>query len=532
MAWRTPRIAFTIVAAATACGGSGELRWDEQDVNPDDARSEARELGLLAACNDGTFDESAEPSDTCIERDGIQQWLYPFAECHDGTYVRLDAADDSPCQGRGGFLRAVDTPEQRQSDVALCNDGLFDDQKVLSENCTEHGGIDRFLAEYAECEDGFVVVAAADRTGCENRIARLIPDDFMLGAGPEDVARCNDGYFDDEEDLAENCKKQGGIDRFLANHAECENGRVILLTVDGIRCENSIARLLPFDHQPTPGSDDVAECNDGLFDNEKDLGDNCTKQGGIDRFLATFAECENGRVVLLAVDGITCEGAIARLLPTDYEPAPGPDDVAECNDGLFDNEKDLGENCTKQGGIDRFLAQYAECASGEVIEMSPNGKCEDGITLLPDDYVPPPTTTTTTTTTAPPTQRELLLSAVASSDWGTVLNRTVRDRSLIVTVRSSEGLTDGFTKDSARYAVADVLTRAQGSGGLSEVDQVAVVIRYPLANEFGEVSEENVIEATFTASTIQRIVFDNIDGRDILDLAEIGSVYTHPAIRY
>ena len=383
-----------------ACGGGGdELRWDAQDVDPEEVREQARDQGMLAACGDGTFDQNSSLTDVCDGREEVLGWLYPFAECQDGSYVVLTGADDPSCGDRDGFRRAVDSPTPASDDVALCNDGLFDNEHDLAENCKRQGGIDEFLATYAECNNGRVILMTTDGIGCEDGIAQLLPDDYEPTPGPDDVALCNDGLFDNEHDLAENCKKQGGIDEFLATYAECNNGRIILMTTDGIGCEDGIARLLPADFEPeaTPASDDVALCNDGLFDNEYDLAENCKRQGGIDEFLATYAECNNGRVILMTTDGIGCEDGIAQLLPDDYEPTPGPDDVALCNDGLFDNEHDLAENCKKQGGIDEFLATYAECGNGEIVQLSEEAECEGGLTLLPDDFVPPSTTTTTTT---------------------------------------------------------------------------------------------------------------------------------------
>ncbi|MEO6652655.1 MAG: hypothetical protein ABIP17_08365 [Ilumatobacteraceae bacterium] len=64
------------------------------------------------------------------------------------------------------------------------------------------------------------------------------------------------------------------------------------------------------------------------------------------------------------------------------------------------------------------------------------------------------------------------------------------------------------------------------------IDEVVVTIRYPLRNEYGEVSEANVIIATFTPSSVHLIVFDNIDRRDILNLSELEYLFVHPMFQY
>ena len=49
-----------------------------------------------------------------------------------------------------------------------------------------------------------------------------------------------------------------------------------------------------------------------------------------------------------------------------------------------------------------------------------------------------------------------------------------------------------------------------------------------MQNAYGEVREAEVIEATYTRATINRIQFDTVRTQDILDWAEPGSVTVHP----
>jgi hypothetical protein len=113
--------------------------------------------------------------------------------------------------------------------------------------------------------------------------------------------------------------------------------------------------------------------------------------------------------------------------------------------------------------------------------------------------------------------------------WGGIV---VDGSSAVVTIVSSENLTEGLTKDSARLAVSDVVQAAQGAALPPEVASVVVVVRYDLVNQFGEVAEDDVIVAPFSRETVDRLQFDNLDPTEILRAADQGGLWVHPAFAY
>lgn len=101
-----------------------------------------------------------------------------------------------------------------------------------------------------------------------------------------------------------------------------------------------------------------------------------------------------------------------------------------------------------------------------------------------------------------------------------------------ITIVSSENLTEGLTKDSARLAVSDVVQAAQDASLPPEIASVVVVVRYDLVNQFGEVEEADVIVAPFSRETVDRLQFDNLDRTEILPAADQGALWAHPAFAY
>jgi hypothetical protein len=137
-------------------------------------------------------------------------------------------------------------------------------------------------------------------------------------------------------------------------------------------------------------------------------------------------------------------------------------------------------------------------------------------------------------------------SGSASSSWEDRLAERVEDSSSVadsrgvafdgtsvtVTIVSSENLTEGLTKDSARLAVSNVVQAAQGVSLPAQVTSVVVVVRYDLVNQFGEVAEADVIVATFSRETVDRLQFENLDRTEILRVADQGALWVHSAFAY
>jgi hypothetical protein len=136
----------------------------------------------------------------------------------------------------------------------------------------------------------------------------------------------------------------------------------------------------------------VAQCNDGGFSTNTDFRATCSGGDGIQRWLSTFGECVDGRVIVMSSDA-SCDdnGGFKGLLPRDFTPEAGPDDVALCKDGNFSDNTDFLATCSGGDGVDRWLATYGECSDGSTITMSANASCPAGasfVGLRAADYEP------------------------------------------------------------------------------------------------------------------------------------------------
>jgi hypothetical protein len=131
----------------------------------------------------------------------------------------------------------------------------------------------------------------------------------------------------------------------------------------------------------------------------------------VERWLGTYGECNDGHIVVMSED-TDCgdHDGFKTVLPADFEPQAGPNDIALCANGTYSDNTDLRSTCSANGGVAEWLATFAECSDGSVIELSTNDPCSGhgGFKrLMPVDYQPPvtspPTTTLPPTTLPPPT---------------------------------------------------------------------------------------------------------------------------------
>lgn len=166
----------------------------------------------------------------------------------------------------------------------------------------------------------------------------------------------------------------------------------------------------------------VALCNDGGFSDNEDFSATCSGGDGIDRWLASFGQCEDGAIIKMSADA-SCEdnGGFKALMPADYKPEAGKGDVARCKDGTFSDNADFAATCSSRGGVSKWLAPYGKCKDEAIFKLSKKASCENhrGFKgLMPADYVPPTTTTTTPppTTAAPPTTPPAPAESVSQSN--------------------------------------------------------------------------------------------------------------------
>lgn len=150
-----------------------------------------------------------------------------------------------------------------------------------------------------------------------------------------------------------------------------------------------------------------------------------------------------------------------------------------------------------------------------------------------------PTTTTSTeapTTTVPATPEERLNEEALNA-----LGEGNRDVPRVAQVSNVEGtveirwaindnLTEGFTKDGARRDGVDILTAVRASG--IDATTVRLVGTFSLQDQFGNVSEDEVVRATYTTATLERFNFENFDAKQAYEPSVADEVWVHPAFVY
>ncbi|WCO65048.1 Ltp family lipoprotein [Iamia majanohamensis] len=190
------------------------------------------------------------PSVPLAAKGGFPKWLIPLIACGGLAFVALiggaiaSAGDEDPEQ------TAATDPAVGQ--FARCNDGEFSDNGDLRAICSSHDGVDEFLAEFGECEDG-TVIALRDDPECPDGgdLVKLLPG-YQPAAGDGDIALCNDGTYSDNRELRNTCSSHDGVEEWLAEYGECEGGDVVRLAEDE-RCPmgEDLSKLLPGYTPPT-----------------------------------------------------------------------------------------------------------------------------------------------------------------------------------------------------------------------------------------------------------------------------------------
>ncbi len=209
----------------------------------------------------------------------------------------------------------------------------------------------------------------------------------------------------------------------------------------------------------------VALCNDGNYSNNTDFSATCSGGDGIDKWLATFGECEDGTFIKMSSDA-SCgdNGGFKGLLPADFEPKARKNDVALCKDGTFSDNTDFSATCSSRGGIREWLALYGECKDGTIIIMDKESSCSGSggfKGLKPKGYEPPTTTTTAPPTTAAPPPSTAPPATEAPAPAESVSQQNARQKAadyLDFSAFSRQGLIEqlefeGFSNADATYGV-------------------------------------------------------------------------------
>ncbi|MPY91970.1 MAG: hypothetical protein GEV08_02580 [Acidimicrobiia bacterium] len=261
----------------------------------------------------------------------------------EGT-VAVDAVADAPTTTVDPVTRAIG-----DGYVARCKDGDFSNNLDFGKTCSGGDGVDTWLATYGQCRDESVIIMGPEAS-CDGHggFRYLLPAGYEPTAATSDLAKCKNGLFSDNSDLAAACSANGGVDSWLAPYGECSDGSFIIMSKDA-SCDGrgGFRALVPVDQGPTARPDDVAKCANGLFSDNTDFDNTCGDNGGVESWLAPYGECNNGKVISIDEDASCSVHGGFRVLRPDYVPpvttttapppptAPSPDATAlSGNDGV------------------------------------------------------------------------------------------------------------------------------------------------------------------------------------------------------
>jgi hypothetical protein len=193
-------------------------------------------------------------------------------------------------------------------------------------------------------------------------------------------------------------------------------------------------------------------------------------------------------------------------------PSPVGEPLAICHDGTKATNSDLTATCSSHAGVDRWLADYGTCADGIIVKLAPRDTCR---THGGFGYV-------IQNATSVRVEDRLAANVRFTLTSGDVRNVSTHDLHVVVTVKIQSGLTEGLTKNDGRFRVAETLQALAGSDLPPALTTVTVEILIDFVNAYGETHERPVITATYTHTTLERIVFTNMDATKILLLADAG----------
>lgn len=130
--------------------------------------------------------------------------------------------------------------------VALCGDGGYSDNDNFSATCSSGRGIDHWLGNFGECNDGRIIAMDSDSSCTFNDgFKTVLPVDFVLEPSDSDVALCRDGTYSDNEDFSGTCSSSQGVAEWLAEWGECSDGTIIRMS-GSASCGDFVFRsLLP-----------------------------------------------------------------------------------------------------------------------------------------------------------------------------------------------------------------------------------------------------------------------------------------------
>ena len=102
---------------------------------------------------------------------------------------------------------------------------------------------------------------------------------------------------------------------------------------------------------------------------------------------------------------------------------------------------------------------------------------------------------------------------------------------IVVTFAGQDNFTDDMIKRSIQMDIVNVLEAIHKSGTPLPYNFVAVVGTFALVDEYGNAKEANVVIATYSRDTLDKINWDNFLTDNIYTVADQDTLFLHPVLR-
>lgn len=100
--------------------------------------------------------------------------------------------------------------------------------------------------------------------------------------------------------------------------------------------------------------------------------------------------------------------------------------------------------------------------------------------------------------------------------------------SVVITFAADDNLKSSWVVDGALNDVGKVARELRDR--YPTLGRVKMIATMPFKDKYGNVSEEPVVRVAYTAATLKRMQFDNLSGRDFLEVAD-EEHWVHPSLQ-
>ena len=98
---------------------------------------------------------------------------------------------------------------------------------------------------------------------------------------------------------------------------------------------------------------------------------------------------------------------------------------------------------------------------------------------------------------------------------------------LLITFTINDNITEGLIKTSAKIDVTKILKTVDSSG--YDFDELVIFGSMSLVDKFGNTEEENVLKASYSSGTVDRVNWDNFQHYNVYAIAD--KTWLHPVMR-